>query len=452
MLKRLLLGATLLAFAILVLHPPGLGTVQAQVQVVNVCLRQWTPVTEDGETIWKPYEMGKAIGWLDLRSIPEHGNALDPGFMLITYDEATAGTDLRACFGSDIDRVLKDGERMVIRSLLDHKAEVLPGTTLRTAVRDWFSILADPTGQVNTKPLMPNSNRVYGPFLKPYGRLYTERFTMAHHYAADFVLKVIHEDYKRLLQDVQDLKLDAVVLRKMVGAWKEKYKLDCADFVPDGSLDIGCQSPTTTITEAWGCGDSDDPDCDLDWVEVAGDLDIVSSTGRTGSSVNMVGRANSNLSTDDHYAQADLVISAVDTGTPAGGTLIRRTSANQAGYGIRITEADVLEIQEFTTGGSPSVLASSACTIAVATTYTVKIEMSGSDLTADVTGGSTCSDTASDATITGNVQTGLRGRNNSAVEYIQWDNFEAADVSAAARRIIFISRAPEAVEPERMAA
>jgi hypothetical protein len=314
LLKKILLGATL---ALILGLSVSRGThTEAQVWTAQICVREWSAETEEDGLVWKPYEITKAIGWIDLRNGPQHGNLLDPGYMLITYERITAGADLRLCFGSDIDRILTSGERAITKSFLNHAAEVLPGTTLRTAVRDWFSILADPTGETTVKPLMPQSSGLYGPLLAPYGRLYTESFDMKTHYAAPQVLNVLQEDYKRLLDDVVNLRLDAVTLRKVVGAWKIKYKLDCAEFVPEGRLDIGCQPPTTTITESWtGCGDSTDLDCDLDWYsspELEGDLGIASNRSATiGNSIGTT-RAETNLSTDDHYIQG---IGSTDAGS-----------------------------------------------------------------------------------------------------------------------------------------
>ena len=416
--------------------------ISAQVGVESVCLREWTSVSDEGIETWQPYEIDKAIGWLDLRSNPQHGNAIDPGMMIVTYDSQSIGGDTRACFGSDIDRILTTGERMIIRNLLNHNKEVLPGTTFRTAVRDFFSVLADPSGQTATKPLMPKSDGTYGPLLAPFGRLYTESFTMADHHAADFVLAVLQEDYKRLLSQVERLELNLITLRKIVGGWKEKYRLNCRDFVPDESIDVGCQSPTTIITESWtGCADSDSLNCDLTWTELTGDNDILSNRSATSGSSVAAARADSDLSSDDHFAQGDIENDHdAGGGTRWVGVIVRKDSSATETYytGTARYNLDRLIILEIT-AGSRSQLASPSCTLTEDVIFDLKFEIDGSDMDLTFDGGS-CTASVTDATITSNVRVGIDNRSTSGTSFL--DNFRGEDLAAppARRRIILITK------------
>jgi hypothetical protein len=97
-------------------------------------------------------------------------------------------------------------------------------------------------------------------------------------------------------------------------------------------------------------------------------------------------------------------------------------------------------------------LASTACTLNAATDYLIRFEIDGSALEASIDT-STCTVSASNTNITGNLRTGFRLRNGNGGDDAFLDDFEAGDLGAAPRRrAIFISMVTEATLPKSVAA
>lgn len=177
-----------------------------------------------------------------------------------------------------------------------------------------------------------------------------------------------------------------------------------------------------TITEDWNTADQDSPDVDLNWTEVVGDWDVVSNKIRLISTAGAYSlRAEHDLDSADHYAQADVTWSATAN---RGGTAVRFAAAAETFYnGFGIANTDNAVIRK-TVAGTPTDLASVARTIG-AETLLVRTEVSGSSLKLFIAGVEVTSVT--DTSITGNLRTGLYGTHPAGTTQ-EFDNFQAGDL------------------------
>jgi hypothetical protein len=184
-----------------------------------------------------------------------------------------------------------------------------------------------------------------------------------------------------------------------------------------------------TITESFNKANADTLGPDLSWTEDASDFDVVSNKAQdAGSAVTHAwARADSDLDSDDHYVEAVLNTSANDS---FHGLMCRKDSTTANTYYLFQLDAGSNLIRVFKrVSGSFTSLANLAATINTSTNYTVRMEVSGSDIECFVDGGSI--GTTSDATITGNTRCGLVGFYVTGGTVCTWDDFEAADLGGA---------------------
>ena len=176
-----------------------------------------------------------------------------------------------------------------------------------------------------------------------------------------------------------------------------------------------------TITESWNCADADSPDCDLDWTETSGDdWDIVTNRLRMVSSTgNGTIRAESDLASDDHYAQ----VVFVSGGTTNYGAICRYAAAAETFYtGIHrsapweIFKCVATAYTQLGTGTSPT----------RADGQTMKTQADGSDI--DMYVDATNSVSLTDTAITANTRCGVHGNSGGGTQ--DFDTFEAADLAA----------------------
>lgn len=188
----------------------------------------------------------------------------------------------------------------------------------------------------------------------------------------------------------------------------------------------------TTITEDWNCTDSASLTCDLTWTEVEGsDLEILSNEAHmTGGGASTHARADTDLASDDHYAQVVLAQwPAVSTGTDGLGVICRKDStATMTFYRFAtfaVVAADTRELVKLV-GGTETALETD--TTAVAAGNTIYVDADGSTQEARVNGSNILNGT--DTAITGNTRTGVFGLLGGSAT-VSMDNFEAADLAAA---------------------
>jgi hypothetical protein len=181
-----------------------------------------------------------------------------------------------------------------------------------------------------------------------------------------------------------------------------------------------------TITESFNKANADTLGPDLSWTEDAGDFDVVSNKAQDASAglTHAWARADSDLDSDDHYVEAVLNTSANDS---FHGLMCRKDSTSTSTYYMFQFDCGSNLVRVFKrVSGSFTSLANLSATINPSTNYTVKLQVSGSDIECFVDGGSV--GTTSDATITGNLRCGLVGFYVTGGTVCTWDDFEAADL------------------------
>ena len=194
----------------------------------------------------------------------------------------------------------------------------------------------------------------------------------------------------------------------------------------------------TTITDDFNRADSDTlGGPSWTWTETSGDIDIVNNQAEV-QTVDGSGeaRADSDLSTDDHYAQIDVVQwqgggGAGSETTP--GTMCRFASAARTFYHGRFNSfADEWQLYEVTTGSFTSIASTSDTQ--PTPLFTLKLEVNGS--TVEIFHDTVSQLSTTDTVITGNTRTGMRGfQGVDVTTNIEFDDFEAADLAADTRFI-----------------
>ena len=173
-----------------------------------------------------------------------------------------------------------------------------------------------------------------------------------------------------------------------------------------------------TITESFNTADSDILGPTLSWTELSGDWDVVSNQAKC--LTNGVARADSDLASDDVYAQVE-----IPTPSASGdGPICRKDdSATLTFYHARLNSVPQAQLFKFVAGTATQLGATVGITRAAPDT--VKVEADGSTIKCYYNGAEKIS--ATDTAITANTRAGIRGFRNGIV-----DNFEAADLAASA--------------------
>ena len=183
----------------------------------------------------------------------------------------------------------------------------------------------------------------------------------------------------------------------------------------------------STITESFNTADSDTLGPDLSWTELVGDIDIVSNRAHTitiGSQC--VARAEGDLATANHYAQASVNVSE-ELGTGSVGIITRKDSTATLTYYLQDVsyQADLVRLYKCVGGTFTQLVADVGMTLTAGSSVMVKGTVNGSSLNILIDGVS--KNTATDTAIPGNLRTGIRG-NKGTSGYVNWDSFEAGDL------------------------
>ena len=188
----------------------------------------------------------------------------------------------------------------------------------------------------------------------------------------------------------------------------------------------------TSLAEDWNCADSTSLTCDLTWTEYLGTAwGITSNVARFDGIVGSNGaRADSDLASDDHFAQATVVFLNLFN-TTAGYVICRKdgTTTNTA-YEFSVQQAGSLtHILRKVITGTSTTLATGSGTHADGDV--IRIEADGSTITGKKNG-TTDAGPATDTAITGNVRCGIRGFGDTLASQVQFDNWSAGDLAVAA--------------------
>ena len=190
----------------------------------------------------------------------------------------------------------------------------------------------------------------------------------------------------------------------------------------------------TTITESFNQADDTIIGPDLAWTELLNNSQTISNKWGTGASAGVYdARADSNLATDDHYAQGliDLESSANATDNMVGVIARQREAdATRTHYGWRYrsgTSGVRRELYRRAAGTITSLAGPNAS--AVALNDLLRLECNGSTITGKVNGAT--EEEVTDTNITANLRCGVTGQFGVIGATVpKLDSFEAGDLTA----------------------
>ena len=168
--------------------------------------------------------------------------------------------------------------------------------------------------------------------------------------------------------------------------WKLKYKeSDHSQFLPDGLQDVEPIDPETSFTDNFNGADSDTPGVQLTWTELSGDWDVSSNEhvigGGSGVNPPRMARADSDVSSDDHYVQG-VSVEIGDENTCSGDILVRAAPAGTyTGYYVTFNNPGSNVSASKVTDGSTTGLSGTG-SLSYSDGDTLKVVIEGSDITA----------------------------------------------------------------------
>ena len=228
---------------------------------------------------------------------------------------------------------------------------------------------------------------------------------------------------------------------KALGALVLKYGVLHTEFL-DGLPDEGTLVPSTTLTDDFNRADADalgTASGGFSWVEYVGDMDIVTNRARNMLNSECQSRANSALSTDDHYSQAKVY----GSGDIDPNVFVRQPGDTTQTLYLGWINPDVGQVRVYrqVTGTFTQIGSSVAYTHVNGNVLRVEADAGTVTLKVD---GVTKIGPVNDANISGNFYTGLRSATSTTPE---WDDFEAADLAAGFDAALMQARQVGQVQP-----
>ncbi len=405
---------------------------------MNLYLGRWEWHTADSFPYWRA-PGGNQVGALDLRSIPQMSRrgGMPEGFGLFAYDTPQSHPLLRRSLGVGFDAPLDATGQTFLRNRLGLPAGDIssPRKFIRAAVLN-----GDSTGALRMKPL--TGNRRSGVELRFTSQdVIRERWSETHPVFASTVA-VFRADYTR----ERKARVPLLILRRMTGSkmqdlWGEMTDARAVELLPTAYNTDGWRRPRTTITENWNCADDTTGiSCNLTWLVTAGNIDLLSNKASFRSiDASMDARAESDLSSDDHYAQLDVVtLVQPATGDTSCGPCARFSASARTWYLAYLTNqasgSDKIIFYKVVAGIFTALDTDQNITLSIPDT--MKCEVNGSTMKSYFNG--VVKHNFTDTAITGNLRTGMFGwiRSGESAGDAEVDNFSAADLAAAAGRIM----------------
>lgn len=366
------------------------------------------------------------VGALDLRSNPQCGTPVRAeGFGLFAMPGHVALPSEYELFGSNLGQSQPSQCQRRFASMLRCGRS---GNDLASMAWDAVTIHSDPTGDDRTKPLVPTiegdfdlwlANRLIG----------SKRFRHGDPEALP-VQDLLRRAYRAARIDSLEGRTPAVHYRKVLGYWVRKFGLDYRWFQPADVPDEEPVEPTTTITESFDTADSTTLGPDLSWTEgeSANVAQVVSNqVAFFGASLHRWARANSDLSSDDHYAQLTVTAGGTGGSVRLAGVITRKDDTTTKSYyaGYLHNSANVM-LYKLVAGTATQLGSTTAITFSLP--QVLKQTANGSTIDLDWDGVNKISVT--DTAVTGNLRCGLGCNLSSSGITVQpaGDNFEAADL------------------------
>jgi hypothetical protein len=381
---------------------------------------------EDGERYEGPEGTVSAI---DFRSIPEQsiaGNHMS-GVGLFRVDGPTPSEWEEIGQGNWHD--IKADKRL--RDLFPRRARRrLDADDLIGLIRQSLN-QGDPTGQEFCKPLMPGTLGTIEVSIA--GQRHAERFQWGRSKESNVVRDIIRADMDELIERCgkeQDERrkqhhrrvLDMLCERYGVDDWKEFVK-------PNRVKDILGRLPhETSLTDDFTRADQTGlgtASGGWSWGSVTAGINIVSNRARS-TADNNASRAESDLSSADHYAESSIIQSAATTRSL--GVRCRYAAAANTAYEAT---SNGVSTASFVLKRIVAGVATTLSTVdrgTTVTTRTTRITVSGSNL--DYWEDGVSKTTATDTNITGNLRCGIGKSGTQQTGTQEWDDFVCSDGAA----------------------
>lgn len=296
------------------------------------------------------------------------------------------------------------------------------GTTLLDGLWNILTVDADPDGTTRAKPIMPTNKGVLELHLGGHSLIRSEKLPAdpTTHPAWGNIQKVLQNSY----QEIQ--KENPMLARKWMGAQRQKYELTPERtrdlMIPRGFSRVLPLPPTTTIQDDFNRADGT-----LNGMEatVGGvgqgwtwDANATIQTNQIYTNGGSYARADTVLSSDDHYAQATVNNISYSYRGPA----VRFDNATTTYYMARpYSTSRGIWMAKMINGIMTDLGFTVGTTVNGALVY---IEADGSTITATH---DTYEKVVTDTSITGNLYAGF-GYVNNAGSGAYYDNFEAGDL------------------------
>lgn len=433
-------------------------------------LTQFTWISADPTDFYWRLPLG-ALGGLDLRSIPQHAaGPTAAGFGVVVLP--AQGNSVGPYLGDNLSGMMLAPRKTALRNALGI-GEAIVGTTLLDVLWELFTQHADPTGQTRWRPIMPTAQGIMELHLGGFSLVRAERFDRAQH---PLVLQQEGLEWKRLKEtcaaSAQVLQSAGTTWEFVSNLWAGMRSLSVTDPAVTGSREwrklaaiVSLTPPlqhqrrltalavkyrmrpeelldlwgepyveplphSTTITESFNKADADTLGPDLTWTEFEGDTDVVSNEAvQQTAAARCSSRADSDLASDDHYAQAQFQKVSGGSGGRRFGAVSRKDGTTTVTFYKGAHRGDIDEDQFIQlVSGTRTIVGSTADVLSFSTWYTLKMESDGSSHRVFRDGVVKLGPTT-DTVITGNLRTGISLQDGTAGKS-KADVFEAADLAA----------------------
>lgn len=397
----------------------------------------WNLGDDDGLPFTPGWEItGAPISALDCRTFAAMAaSGGDPeGYALVEYPALII--DPEAIFLGDdpLGHMSVDTRRSMATALGFGRNDLNGANTLDRAVWRVLTQLADPTGVNAVKPLMPDTRLRMR--LNFGGVSHNERFTEAVH---PRVYEVERLDYQR--NKTFDIARGSNHYKRYLDATCIQYRTDPAGLglpgeerLPRGTK-IGDTMVQPTTNTVLASHTATGPDGGHSWSEVLGSITVYEATddAQNPNGENVDARADADLSSANHYSEANVTILVSDSRQV--GVAVRFKSDAEDFYTLQYRDGtsspDAWQISKVVAGTKTGLTPTATeATKLGDNPGVIRLEINGNDLEGFLDTVSKI--TVTDTTITGNLRTGIGLANPNGALRAIWDDFEAADLAAAA--------------------
>ncbi len=401
---------------------------------------QWD--TSEPEPRW---HRDDALWWSDWRSLPQQGThgPAPQGWILAGFPQGLVPPN-SVDLGDSLGGLVRPGRRASMQSVLG-LGEQLPGDSLSDIFQSLLVRMGDPTSEARWRGIRANGRRLQ---LRIGGVVVLDEPFDEAHPAWSHTRDIFRAAYRRNRAQVDAGLMPLEALQRYTGHEMRKYGVTHDALLPSEYLADGWRPPRTTIGDTFVEGSdtaleshtATGPNGGFGWshIEATAFLTVYATPDRVENEndANAIYRADSDLSSDDHYCQSGL-ITATD-GKNDARVIIRKDSTGTMTYyhGAYRWPGDRQRIEQ-RVGGSTTTLSTKTATN-IPTSFTGYIEIDSNDVLRQKIDGATeqTFDDSASPVGAGNLRTGLYAdvTGGQAQGDLAFDDFEAADLAAAAAK------------------